>query len=216
MTKYPPLFLFIIVTSFLISSQAYGYSDAELSQMYKGTDGNSTLINIQNAINDHSLKCSDLPADIIAFNCPDTQTKLDAARGITPLSSPPTTPTNSNINILSVIPFLLILLVIPLFLVRGMLGSGFKMPSIFMKKVKKTHENIKQYATGIIENNDTDLSSLDDSLITHSVDDQDVIESNVDYFKRKEQKNTHKPKNQTIPTSHKLLFSLGLMKVKKK
>lgn len=115
-TKSVLFFSVIIFTLLSQTSNSFAYTDAELSQMYKGTDGNSTLVNIQNAINDHSLKCSDLPADIIAFNCADTQAKLDAAKGITPQSTKSSD--NPLVNFSSIIVILIIPIPILIILLR--------------------------------------------------------------------------------------------------
>src|SRR5574337_555671 len=55
-------------------------SEAQVLEKYKGANTNETLQNIQAAVNNKSLACSDVPSDIIAFNCPDTQAKLDALK----------------------------------------------------------------------------------------------------------------------------------------
>lgn len=85
LSHYGLFFLLILISS----QTAFAMTDQQLSDKYRGDTPQRTLANIQDAINNKTLNCSDLPSDIIAFNCPDTQAKLDAAKGKEPTAPLP-------------------------------------------------------------------------------------------------------------------------------
>lgn len=111
----------IIIASFIIISfilpslnTAFGFTDAELSAKYSGVDGKDTLTNIQDAINNHSLQCSDLPPDIIAFNCPDTDARLAAAKANAPTDVVKTQSTTNGLDLSNILPVIGVILIPPI------------------------------------------------------------------------------------------------------
>src|SRR5690348_9956213 len=72
--KQPILFSIFLIISILFLPNVSAYTDNELSAIYHG-DNNQ----MGSAIRNGTLKCSELPNDIISFDCPDYQAKLAAA-----------------------------------------------------------------------------------------------------------------------------------------
>lgn len=201
--KSTPIFLLILVICISTISHVYAYTDAELTHMYRGSDDNKTLDNIDLALHSGSLHCSDLSPNLHFGYC-GNQTSTN------PQPEQTTSHQNSsNSSLLGI----LVLLIIPivLLMVHFIIGNGdIGIPKFFMKpKAKQSKSNVKQYATFIKEDDsDVDMTTLDDNVGV------DQIISNHDYHERQKQKTT--PRKLQLSTSHNLLLSLGLIKVKKK
>lgn len=203
--KSTPIFLVISLISLTLFSNVYAYTDAEITNMYRGQDDNQTLDNIDAALHSGSLHCSDLPSNLVMGYC---QNQTTSSSPQTKQTS--TTQTSSNSGLV-LIPLLMIVPVALILIMKMILGGdGIHMPRIFMKP-KTKQSNVKQYATNIKEDDsDVDMSTLD-----HNVGVDQII-SNRDYFDRQKDKPRTNQKQIHLSSSQKLLISLGLMKVKKK
>ena len=142
-----PLFSIMIIPLLLIFSTAYGYTDAELTQMYRGNTDNDTMNNIVNAINSGALHCSDLPDNIIIVQCPDSAKKIqEEDNKISQILHPDKNQTssqssnNSVKSLLSLVVVMIILILIIFVLVHLIGGGGVSLPKFKQKIILKNHK----------------------------------------------------------------------------
>lgn len=192
--KSTPIFLVIAVISLSLISNVYAYSDAEITNMYRGQDDNQTLDNIDLALHSGSLHCSDLPSNLIMGFCQNqTQTSTPQPQQTS------STPASSNSGLV-LIPLLMIVSVALILIMKIITGGGsIHMPRIFMKTKSKSKD---------IKN----TKWTDGFGHTHSI----AEKQGGTYPKGFHIEQTEEPRPNPITNRHKFLLSLGLMKVKKK
>jgi len=200
--KSIPIFLLITITIISLISNGYAYTDAQITNMYRGQDENKTLDNIDAALHSGSLHCSDLPSNLVMGYCQNQTTSSS------PQPQQTSTPQSNSNSGFMLIPILMIVPVVIILMLKLSFGGDIGIPKVFMKpKTKQVKSDVKQYATFIKEDDsNVDMNTLDDHFdINHKPD---------DYMKIQQRRVRNIPR--PIPTRHKFLLSLGLMKVKKK
>ena len=191
-----PLFLLIGFSFLLFPISAYAYTDSELTQLYRGQTDNDTMNNIVNAINSGKLQCSDLPDNIIIVQCPDSAQKIQEEDSkISQILHPDKNQTNSQSsnNLVTSLSFsLVVIMIMPVAIILVLIGviggGGVSLPKFKQKMILKNHK-----LQPMKRNNLDSHGTLPRGFETHKEQSEPTIE---------------------IHLGHKILLTLGLLKVK--
>jgi len=192
--KSTPIFLLIALTSLSLVSNVYAYTDAEITNMYRGQDDNKTLDNIDAALHSGSLHCSDLPSNLVMGYCQNQTTSSS------PQPQQTSTPQSNSNSGFMLIPILMIVPVVIIIMLKLSFGGGtIHMPKIFMKPKAKLKDS-------------THTEWTDGFGKIHKISDK----QGVTLPKGFPREQVDESRSESIHTRHKFLLSIGLMKVKKK